>query len=133
MNYCENIKCNRISSCDYPCEPYTDYIINLSLKKGNIENKKENEIMDYNIEDILEYDVEDISWLMVLNGKIPFTELIDKTAFLEYLENKNNKYCSDNGLCNVCRNPLKEFESYEDVFGSSQLIEREYICQYGCN
>jgi len=130
MNYCENIKCQRISLCDYPCEPYTDYIINLSFNK----NKKEIKIMDdTNIEDFLEYNVSDITWLRVINHQIPYTELINKTGFLNFLISENDKYCEENGLCTICRNPLEKFDSYEEVCGSQRLVESDFRCRYGCN
>ena len=83
---------------------------------------------DNDICDFLEYNVEDIEWLRCINGQISILDLIDKSAFLSYLEDKNEKYCEDNGLCKVCRNPLKEYIEYEDGMPS----ERYWACSYGC-
>jgi len=81
MNYCEKIKCQRISSCDYPCEPYTDYIINLSLKKNTpVQNKLLPTCND--ITDFLEYDVSNDTWLKIINKEIPLIEILDEKCTL---------------------------------------------------
>ena len=128
MNYCKNIKCQRISSCDYPCEPYTDYIINLSLKKGNIENKKENEIMDYNIENFMEFSVGDPEYLQICNGLISPIQAIDFNKFLQYMIEKNEEFAKDYGLCETCHCELEEIkESRGEHFGR-ESFERIMIC-----
>ena len=128
MNYCENIKCNRISLCDYPCEPYTDYIINLSLKKGNTENKKENEIMDYNIEEFMEFSVGDPEYLQICNELISPIQAIDFSKLRQYMIEKNEEYCKDYGLCETCHSELQEIkESRGEHFGR-ESFERIMIC-----
>jgi len=128
MNYCENIKCQRISSCDYPCEPYTDYIINLSLKKGNIENKKENEIMDYNIEEFMEFSVGDPEYLQICNELISPIQVIDFKKLRQYMIEKNEEYSKDYGLCETCHSELQEIkESRGEHFGR-ESFERIMIC-----
>jgi len=129
MNYCDNIKCLRINLCDYPCEPYTDYIINLSLKKNNvveIENKLLPNCND--ISDFLEYDVESLEWLMVINNKVPYTTLFNESAIFDYLNSESEKYCNQEGICHECRSPLKEFIEYED----GMISERYLACENGC-
>ena len=127
MNYCENIKCNRINSCDYPCEPYTDYIINLSLKKNSLGQNKLLPTSN-DIENFLEYDVSDNIWLKIINREIPIIEILDENVFYEYFTNENIKYCDQEGLCSECRTPLKEFIEYEDGI----ISERHWACGNGC-
>jgi len=128
MNYCENIKCNRILSCDYPCEPYTDYIINLSLKKGNIENKKENEIMCDDIENFMEFSVGDTEYLQICNGLISPIQIIDFSKLRQYMIEKNEEYSKDYKLCETCHGELEEIkESRGEHFGR-ESFERIMIC-----
>ena len=133
MNYCENIKCNRISLCDYPCEPYTDYIINLSLKKGNTENKKENEIMDYNIEEFMEFSVGDPEYLQICNGLISPTQAIDFSKLRQYMIEKNEEYCKDYGLCEICHSPFIDEKQVEEYWGYRMVIGLNRICPNGCS
>ena len=130
MNYCENIKCKRINSCDYPCEPYTDYIINLSLNKNNIIQDKQNKLLPIcnDIADFLEYGVESLEWLMVLNNKVPYTTLFNESSIFDYLNSESEKYCDQEGICHECRTPLKEFIEYEDGI----ISERYWACGNGC-
>ena len=86
-----------------------------------------------NIEDFLEFSVENAEWLRVCNSQIPYTELLDKNALQEYFKSENDKYCKEQGLCAICRNPLEKFDSYEEVSGSQRLIEVEFRCPYGCS
>jgi len=96
-------------------------------------NDKNNNINeDTNIENFLEYSVEDIIWARVANEKINYSEIIDKNALLSYFKEKNEKYCAENCLCEVCRNPLTEFTEYEDICGSMQISEIYYSCPNGC-
>jgi len=133
MNYCNDIKCQRISSCDYPCEPYTDYIINLSLKKGNIENKKENEIMDYNIEEFMEFSIGDPEYLQICNGLISPTQAIDFQKLRQYMIEKNEEYCKDYGLCEICHSPFIDEKQVEEYWGYRMVIGLNRICQNGCS
>ena len=133
MNYCENIKCNRINLCDYPCEPYTDYIINLSLNKGNIENKKENEIMDYNIEEFMEFSVGDPEYLQICNGLISPIQIIDFQKLRQYMIEKNEEYCKDYGLCEICHSPFIDEKQVEEYWGSRMVIGLNRICPNGCS
>ena len=87
---------------------------------------------DNDICDFLEYNVEDIEWLRCINGQIPYTELIDKNALLSYLENENEKYCNDNGLCVICRNPLIKKEQIEEYWGSKMTIGYDWVCEHEC-
>ena len=130
MNYCENIKCKRINSCDYPCEPYTDYIINLSLNKNNIIQDKQNKLLPIcnDIADFLEYGVESLEWLMVLNNKVPYTTLFNESSIFDYLNSESEKYCDQEGICHECRSSLKEFIDYED----GRIVERYLACPNGC-
>ena len=131
MNYCENIKCDRISSCLYPCEPYTDYIINLSLNKGNtVQNKLLPTSND--IENFLEYDVSDNIWLKIINKEIPLIEILDENAFYDYLETENEKYCKQEGICPECRGNLVLKVEYEEIWGSKRESERYLVCENGC-
>ena len=94
-------------------------------------------IYDYDdvndISDFLEYGVEDVEWLRVCNSQIPYTELIDKNAIRDYLVEKNSQYCEKNGLCEICRNPLKRYDLSEEVWGSKQVVGYEYSCEFGCS
>jgi len=56
----------------------------------------------------------------------------NKSALLSYLEECNEKYCEDNGLCRSCRNPLKEYESKEELWGSIQTVEELWACPNNC-
>ena len=87
---------------------------------------------DTNIEDILDYSVDSEIWLRVLNGKIAFTELICKDSFLAYVEEQNEKYCNDNGLCAECRSSLVEKDEHEEICGSRRVSERLLVCRNGC-
>jgi len=131
MNYCENIKCNRISSCLYPCEPYTDYIINLSLKK-NI--PKQNKLLPNcnDIENFLEYDVSNDIWMKIINKEIPIIEILDENALYDYLETENDKYCKQEGICPECRGNLVLKVEYEEIWGSKRELERYLVCENGC-
>ena len=135
MNYCENIKCQRrISSCDYPCEPYTDYIINLSLKKNNVIQDKQNKLLPIcnDIADFLEYSVEDESWIKLINREIPIIDVLDENAFYEYFESENEKFCKQEGLCPECRGKLVEKIEYEEIWGSRRESERYLVCENRC-
>jgi len=127
MNYCENIKCKRISLCDYPCEPYTDYIINLSLKKNNVVENKLLPICN-DIENFLEYDVSNDIWIKFINKEIPLIELFDQNAVYNYIQSEHEKYCSQEGICPECKMPLKEYIEMEDGIVS----ERYLACGNGC-
>jgi len=131
MNYCENIKCQRISSCDYPCEPYTDYIINLSLKKNTPVQNKLLPICN-NIADFLEYDVSNDIWIKIINKEIPIIEILDENSFYDYLETENEKYCKQEGICSECRGNLVLKVEYEEIWGSKRESERYLVCENGC-
>jgi len=131
MNYCENIKCNRINSCQYPCEPYTDYIINLSLNKGNIEQNKLLPTSN-DIENFLEYDVSNDIWINFINKEIPLIELFDQNSIYEYLETENTRYCKQEGICPECRGNLVLKVEYEEIWGSKRESERYLVCENGC-
>ena len=131
MNYCENIKCQRISSCDYPCEPYTDYIINLSLKKNTPVQNKLLPICN-NIADFLEYDVSNDIWIKIINKEIPIIEILDENSFYDYLETENEKYCKQEGICPECRGNLVLKVEYEEIWGSKRESERYLVCENGC-
>jgi len=149
-------KCDRESSCTYPCEDaYNEFKMqNPNNKENSLCNEKYNQPVarvseddtydkttllcgcekdENNIEDFLEFSVENVEWLRVCNNQIQYTELLDKNAFDEYFKFENDKYCEENGLCTVCRNPLEKFDSYEEVSGSRQLVEIDFRCRYGCN
>jgi len=131
MNYCENIKCNRISSCDYPCEPYTDYIINLALKKNiPVQNKLLPICRNCksNIEDYFEYAVSDDEWKKIIDKEIPLIELFDQNAVYNYISSEYENFCKQEGLCPECKMPLKEFIEMED----GKIIERYLACENGC-
>lgn len=145
--------CDRYpNACDHPCQKYSDYQLNYYLtqqaenvkrtierldgkgvKTDNIsDNCNTYDDTDTNIESILDYSVEDIIWVRVLNQQIPYTELINKNAFYDYLNEQNIKYCEDNCLCSVCRTPLVEKVEMEEIWGSMQESERYWHCPYGC-
>ena len=149
-------KCDRESSCMYPCEDaYNEFKMqNPNNQKNSLCNETYNPPVarvseddtydkttllcdsldcDNSIEDFLEYGVESIEWLRVCNSQIQYTELLDKNALQRYFINENEKYCEENGLCTVCRNPLEKFDSYEEVSGSQRLVETDFRCRYGCN
>jgi len=133
MNYCENIKCNRINLCDYPCEPYTDYIINLSLMKNipvGIENKLLSNCINCksNIEDYFEYEVSDDMWNKIIDKEIPLIELFDQNAVYDYISSEYENFCKQEGICSECKMPLKEFIEMEDGIVS----ERYFACGNGC-
>jgi len=128
LNYCEKIKCQRISSCDYPCEPYTDYIINLSLNKGNIENKKENESMDNNIEEFMEFSVGDPEYLQICNNLISPTQIIDFQKLRQYMIEKNEEYAKEYGLCEICHGELEERKESRSEYFGTESYERMIIC-----
>jgi len=119
-------ECPRFDYCEFPCEEYS----HLKLKKDLAEKKIEivNAYEDNDISDFLEFGVESIEWLRVCNSQIPYTELLDKNAFHEYFRSENEKYCEEQGICNVCRNPLIEFAEKEDGMTS----EKYWACSYGC-
>lgn len=77
------------------------------------------------IENFLEYEVENIEWLRCLNGQIPILDILDKNTIYEYLREQNEKYCEEQSLCPICRNPLKEYKD-------EMINERYWACQYGC-
>jgi len=133
MNYCENINCNRINSCDYPCEPYTDYIINLSLNKGNTENKKEIETMDDNIEEFMEFSVGDPEYLQICNELISPIQAIDFNKLRQYMIEKNEEYCKDYGLCEICHSPFIDEKQVEEYWGYRMVIGLNRVCPNGCS
>lgn len=184
-------ECERYSSCDHPCQEYSDYKLNQYLtqqaeniqrtidrldgKSYETENNKRNihtisvdhltlekkeelmklieqysgrledvSDMDFSnvtveyddrigIDDLFdEYDVSDPMWLNVCNGKVSYHELINKSALLSYLQMKNDEYCEQNGLCNVCRNPLVEVKEDRGEHFGTDCKEKVLICEYGC-
>lgn len=85
------------------------------------------------IEDFLTCSVGDEEYLQVVNGlKMPST-IIDWKYLLQYMTDKNIEYAKENELCETCHSPLKEYKSYEEVWGSKQLVEFEYRCPHGCD
>jgi AAA15 family ATPase/GTPase len=88
--------------------------------------------MDNNIENFLEYDVSDPIWLKIINGQIPLIEIIDKITLISYLESENKKFCANNCLCEICRNPLDEYIDYEEVWGNKRISNIYYSCPNGC-
>jgi len=84
------------------------------------------------LESILDYTVENDMWLKVLNGRVPYTELIDKSSFLSYLEEENERYCLENGLCVTCRSLLQEREQIEEYCGSRMVVGRYLQCPNNC-
>lgn len=84
------------------------------------------------IEDFLEYQVEDIIWLRVANNLVPYTELINRDYLINYIKERNQKFCEDNGLCSECRSPLVERVEFEEIWGSKQESERYWCCPRGC-
>jgi len=134
-------KCERFaSSCDFPCQQYSDAELEQDLAKKNRDIELSYEIEketvkvnnDTDIENFLDYSVEDIEWFQILNGKRTFNELFDKKALLEMMWKKHEKYCEDNGLCPECRGFMEKYPSYEDVRGAKGLVEYEYKCSKGC-
>ena len=144
-------KCDRESSCTYPCEDaYNEFKMQNPQNQENLLcNETYNQPVamvsedntydktthslgcekdENNIEDFLEFSVENVEWLRVCNSQIQYTELLDKNALLEYFKSKNDKYCEEQGICNVCRNPLIEFAEKEDGMTS----EKYWTCSYGC-
>ena len=128
-NMCDRAK---NSSCNFPCNDYTDYMYNQSLKNNINEddrniNRSDNSLnndCNNDIADFLEYNVESLEWLMVLNNKIPYTTLFNESAIFDYLNSESEKYCDQEGLCHECRSPLKEFIEYED----GRIVERYWAC-----
>jgi len=125
-------KCTRISSCTHPCSNYQDYMFIHNLEKAYKEeiliDNVDYKCKDNDISDFLEFGVESIEWLRVCNSQITYTELLDKNALQEYFKSENEKYCEEQGICNVCRNPLIEFTEKEDGMTS----EKYWNCSYGC-
>lgn len=90
-----------------------------------------NDITD--IDDILEYTVEDPEWLQICNGLRMPNGIIDWRALLDYMVERNLKYCDDLRLCNVCRrNLVLVKESRGEHFGVD-CFETVWHCPNGCN
>jgi|GEM_PF-3291939 len=87
---------------------------------------------DFDIEDLFEYDVSDPLWLRVCNSQIPYTELINKNALLLYLQERNQKYCDEQCLCEVCRSPLVEIEESRGEHFGTNCGEVMWHCPNGC-
>ena len=91
-------------------------------KKCNCQlcNTYVNKDNENDIENFLEYDVQNDEWLQCINGEIHLLELLDENSILEYLKEKNKKYCDERCLCSKCRETLVEYSQgeYEDVYWS---------------
>jgi len=124
------------------CPEYLDQKLEQDLAKKNRDiefaldtyrgKKVEKEIEVIDINDVLDYSVEDDIWAKVINGKLPYTELISKNAFLDFLITENEEYCNANNLCEVCRSPLEIKEEQEEVCGSIRTSEIIFVCPRGC-
>jgi len=139
MNYDRGVckQCEKWSACNHPCNDFLDAKLEYDLAKKNkniefaLDNYRGNRIEDEevtDIEDVLDYSVEDIKWVQVINGKLPYTELISKDALLDFLVSENETYCKENNLCEICRNPLEPITEYED----GMISERYWACKHGC-
>lgn len=122
------------NKCDFPCQEALDELREIESEEQNKSTllRDCSDCEDNDISNFLEFNVTDIEWLRVINGKIPYTTLIDKDAFLSYLERENEKYCNDNGLCLVCRNPLVKEQQIEEYCGSKMVVNEYWVCPYGC-
>jgi len=115
-------KCDRKSNCEYPCEQYTDYILNKALiNMDDTENKKENNSMDdtnIDIEDILTYSIESAEFLQAVNGLINPKNVISENLLLMVLTNINEEYCKENNLCEICRCEFEDYDDHSEHFGT---------------
>jgi len=84
------------------------------------------------LDDYFEYELGDLETLEFLNGKMTAEEYLSIASIKGYLEIIHEKYCEDNNLCKECHSPLQEYKSYEEVWGSKQLVEIEFRCPRGC-
>ena len=131
-NICEKAKS---SSCNFPCNDYTDYMYNQSLKNniGESESNNDNDDNDGNdIENFLEYDVSDNIWLKIINKEIPIIEMLDENSIYNYLETENTRYCKQEGICPECRGNIVLKVEYEEIWGSKRESERYLVCENGC-
>jgi len=144
MSYYSDIicgQCPRVDICEFPCNEYTDYMYNQSLKNNINANDYEStqnpsisklpfECDD--IENFLEFSVGDPQYLQICNGLISPTQAIDFSKLLEYMVEKNEEFAKDYGLCATCHSELVEVnESRGEHFGN-ESYERILICPNGC-
>ena len=84
--------------------------------------------MDYDIKDVLIYDVSDPSYLEIVNGLRMPSDAINFRLLLEYMSEKNEEFCREEGLCEDCRSELVEVkESRGEHFGR-ECYERIVVC-----
>jgi len=140
MTYYSDIICNlcpRIESCEFPCNKYTDYMHNQSLKNNNISERYEDihsesiTKISYECDDIenfMEFSVGDPEYLQICNGLISPIQAIDFSKLRQYMIEKNEEYSKDYGLCETCHSELQEIkESRGEHFGR-ESFERIMIC-----
>lgn len=84
------------------------------------------------IDEFLEYNVDDNEWLYIVNGQWPIFDLLDLKSLQRYIEEENERYCEENGLCPVCRASLVEKYRMDEYWGSVQRVFDCYACPNGC-
>jgi len=147
-------KCGRESKCTYPCEDaYNEFKMqNPQNQENSLCNEKYNQpvarvsedntydktTLSYGckdeIEDILEWSVDQPEFLQIINGLRKPSDIISWKDLLYIMTEKNIKYCSDNGLCEICHSELKLVQDRGEVWGARNVVVGEYSsCPNGCN
>jgi len=104
--------------------------VGISVQSGDLLGVDELKKCDKEcVADYFEYDVNDDIWLYATkdNGW-SVLDLLDVNGLKIYIKEKNAEYCKQEGLCEQCRSPLKEFVEMEDGMPS----EIYWACKNGC-
>jgi len=145
-------KCDRESSCMYPCEDaYNEFKMqNPNNQKNSLCNEtynppvarvSEDDTYDKttlscgceDINSILEYDVSDPEYLQIVNGLRTPSDSINFKLLLEYMSEENREYAKENSLCEICHSELKLVQDRGEVWGSKNVVIGEYSsCPNGC-
>lgn len=107
-------------SCD------VDYI-----SKGGLKLNKNNELDEF-MYNFIESSVDQPEFLQVCNSLVHPNKIVDWEVLLDYMREKNYKYCDDNLLCETCHHPLKKYDQVEECWGSKMVVGAYWGCPNNC-
>jgi hypothetical protein len=79
------------------------------------------------IEDILECSIDSAEFLQCCNGLRMVSNVIDWKSLLTIMIERNETYCEVNGLCEICRHELEDYDNNSEHFGMN-VTEKVKCC-----
>jgi hypothetical protein len=101
-------------------------------EKRSLKSNKTDVLCDHknnnDISNFLEYDVENPEFLEIINGERAYSDIICWNSILQYMTEKNEKFCAEHCLCEICRSELKEYVERIDGI----ISDMYWSCENGC-